>query len=171
VLVGGYGSVKHTGNSQNHGGSTHYRHLLMMAVLSFAAMYGLMYAMVNTFDNVYPNINQFYMAGLMTAPMVMIELGVMRMMYSDRTLNIVALCTSIVLMFLCWFGIRGQTGIGDRQFLKSMIPHHAGAILMCQKASLADADIKALCSEIVSGQRREIEQMKAKLQTLDSKSR
>ena len=48
----------------------HYRHLGMMAALSFAAMYILMYAMVNRFDDVYNNVNQVYMAGLMAAPMV-----------------------------------------------------------------------------------------------------
>lgn len=37
------------------------------AALSFAAMYGLMYAMLDRLDNVYPNLNQLYMAGLMTA--------------------------------------------------------------------------------------------------------
>ena len=37
-------------------------------------MYILMYAMVNAFANVYPNVNQFYMAGLMTAPMVVCSL-------------------------------------------------------------------------------------------------
>ena len=46
----------------------HYKKLLVMAGLSFMSMYVLMYAMVNTFANVVPNINQFYMAGLMTAP-------------------------------------------------------------------------------------------------------
>jgi hypothetical protein len=44
--------------------SNHYIKLLVMAVLSFISMYVLMYAMVNTFVNVIPNINQFYMAGL-----------------------------------------------------------------------------------------------------------
>jgi hypothetical protein len=39
--------------------------------LSFISMYVLMYAMVDRFANVYPNFNQFYMAGLMTAPMVL----------------------------------------------------------------------------------------------------
>jgi hypothetical protein len=53
----------------------HYRHLLAMAALSFAAMYLLMYAMVNTIDDVYMNVNQVYMAGLMTAPMIVIELS------------------------------------------------------------------------------------------------
>jgi hypothetical protein len=55
----------------------HYRHLLIMAVLSFASMYVFMYAMVNDLGNVYTNVNQLYMAGLMTAPMVVIELAVM----------------------------------------------------------------------------------------------
>jgi len=54
----------------------HYRHLLIMSVLAFASMYVLMYAMVNTFENVYSNLNEVYMAGLMTAPMVVIELVV-----------------------------------------------------------------------------------------------
>jgi hypothetical protein len=56
----------------------HYRHLGLMAALSFVATYILMYAMVNTFDDVYNRVNQVYMAGLMTAPMVAIELVVMR---------------------------------------------------------------------------------------------
>jgi uncharacterized protein (DUF305 family) len=34
--------------------------------------------------------------------------------------------------------------VGDKQFLRSMIPHHAGAILMCEKASIKDAEIRAL---------------------------
>jgi hypothetical protein len=60
-----------------------------MVVLSFAAMYVLMYRMVNTFANVYLNVNQFYMAGLMAAPMTIIELVLMGAMYRDRTLKAV----------------------------------------------------------------------------------
>ena len=48
---------------------SHYRRLLVMTALSFVAMYVLMYAMVDRFDNVYSNFNQVYMAGLMTASM------------------------------------------------------------------------------------------------------
>jgi uncharacterized protein (DUF305 family) len=47
-----------------------------------------------------------------------------------------------------------------------MIPHHAGAILMCKKAPVEDAAIKALCSRIVAGQQGEIDEMKAKLEAL-----
>ena len=41
----------------------HYQHLLIMAVVSFIAMYILMYAMVDTLGNAYNNYNQLYMAG------------------------------------------------------------------------------------------------------------
>lgn len=44
-----------------------YYRLAGMAVLSFVSMYILMYAMVNSFDNVFSSVNQLYMAGLMTA--------------------------------------------------------------------------------------------------------
>ena len=40
-----------------------YRQLLIMAALSFASMYVLMYAMVIVIDNLYFNVNQFYIAG------------------------------------------------------------------------------------------------------------
>ena len=71
-----------------------------------------------------------------------------------------------VLLILSWTLIRRQIAIGDRQFLRSMIPHHAGAILMCEQASLQDSEIKALCKNIVLGQQAEIDQMKAKLSAL-----
>ena len=48
-----------------------------------------------------------------------------------------------------------------------MIPHHAGAILMCEKASINDAEVKELCKNIISGQQTEINKMKAKLNELD----
>ncbi len=48
--------------------------------------------------------------------------------------------------------------------MRSMIPHHSSAILMCQQASLTDAEILALCTDIVKAQEREIAQMKAILE-------
>jgi hypothetical protein len=137
-----------------------------MIVLSFIAMYVLMYAMVNTFSNVFTSINQFYMAGLMTAPMLLIELLVMRAMYANKLVNMVLMVVGIVLLGLFFILIRKQTAVSDKQFLRSMIPHHAGAILMCEQASLKDAQVQALCHSIISGQQSEIDWMKAKLNTL-----
>lgn len=137
-----------------------------MAGLHFAAMYALMYAMVNSFANVYPNLNQLYMAGIMTAPMIILELLLMGSMYENKRLNAVIIAASAVVWVAFFLFIRNQTAIGDAEFLKSMIPHHAGAILMCERASIQDAEIKQLCGEIVSGQQAEIDQMKAKLAAL-----
>jgi uncharacterized protein (DUF305 family) len=63
----------------------------------------------------------------------------------------------------CFAFIRQQTGVSDRQFLRSMIPHHASAILMCKQAPIRDTEIASLCRTIISGQQAEIDQMKAKL--------
>ena len=135
-------------------------------MLSFLAMYILMYAMVNSFSNVFSNFNQAYMAGLMAAPMMLIELALMGAMYPNKKWNAVIVVASIVALGLFWAGIRRQVAISDKQFLRSMIPHHAGAILMCEQASIRDPEIKKLCEEIVSSQQREIDQMKAKLKEL-----
>ena len=144
----------------------HYLHLAIMAVLSFIAMYGLMYAMVDSFASVYNNVNQAYMAGLMAAPMVVIELLVMRAMYHDKRLNAAIIGASVIVGVLLFVFIRQQTAVGDRQFLRSMIPHHSGAILMCGKASVQDAEILKLCEAIVSSQQQEIDQMRAILRRL-----
>lgn len=141
----------------------HYVHLAVMTALMFAVMYALMYAMVDRFANVYSSLNQIYMAGLMTAPMVLIELAVMRSMYGDRRWNTIIVASGAVLGIACWIGIRAQAGIGNEQFLRSMIPHHAGAILMCEESSASSAEIRKLCTSIVESQQREIAEMKSML--------
>jgi len=153
--------------TEPHMDRIHYVHLLVMTVVSFIAMYVLMYAMVDVIGNVHPNFNQLYMAGMMTAPMVVIELTLMGAMYRNKRANAVIIVASVVALIAFFVAIRQQAAISDKQFLKSMIPHHASAILMCGKAPLHDADIKQLCKSIVSGQQKEIDQMKAKLRELE----
>jgi uncharacterized protein (DUF305 family) len=145
----------------------HYSKLWIMALLSFVSMYILMYSMVNSLGNVFNNVNQFYMAGLMTAPMVPIEIFLMRSMYKDQKRNLLIVIASILTGLLFFFLIRQQGVVTDKQFLRSMIPHHAGAILMCEQASIQDTEIQELCQGIISSQQQEIDQMKAKLQELD----
>ncbi len=41
-----------------------------------------------------------------------------------------------------------------------MIPHHSGAILMCEEATLADPEIRQLCGEIIQAQKDKIAEMK-----------
>lgn len=146
---------------------THYGRLFLMVLFSFISMYVLMYAMVDSFANVYPSFNQFYMAGLMAAPMVIIELALMGAMYQNKKLNRVIMAVGLLALVLFWVLIRQQTAISDKQFLRSMIPHHAGALLMCEKAPIQDPQIKELCQTIISGQQAEIDLMKARLRELE----
>lgn len=141
----------------------HYRSLCAMLIASFAAMYVLMYAMTSRFDDVFMNFNQVYMAALMTAPMALIEITIMRSMYTDRRANWTVLGIGLIVLAGSWTSIRQQALISDAQFLRSMIPHHSSAILMCQRAAITDLEIMKLCEGIVSSQQLEIDQMKAKL--------
>lgn len=95
-----------------------YKKLALMIVLSFIFMYMLMYAMVDSFSNVIPNANQFYMAGLMTMPMIIIELSVMGSMYLKKKLNVTIIIAGIIGLIVFYFSIRQQAGIGDKEFLK-----------------------------------------------------
>jgi uncharacterized protein (DUF305 family) len=161
-----HSSHAHTSSShagERHQAMSHYPRLLLMTVLSFIAMYFLMYAMIDSFDSYYNSINQAYMAGLMAAAMVVIELAVMGAMYHSRKLNTAIVALSIVALVACWMLIRQQGGVEDRQFLRSMIPHHSGAILMCRQATIRDAELKDLCTKIIASQAEEITQMKAML--------
>jgi hypothetical protein len=151
----------HEAGQSSHQG--HYGRLVAMVALSFIAMYILMYAMVDAFGNVYNSVNQAYMAGLMAAPMLLIELALMRFMYPSKRLNAGLAAAAVAIAVLCWIGIRQQAGVTDQQFLRSMIPHHAGAVLMCTRNRLQDPELQQLCREIVSSQVSEIAQMKAKL--------
>jgi uncharacterized protein (DUF305 family) len=147
--------------------ANHYQRLAVMTVLSFLSMYVLMYAMVDRFDSVYSNLNQVYMAGLMTAPMVVIELAVMTGMYHNKRRNALIMAVSVAAGTALFMFIREQTAITDRQFLRSMIPHHSGAILMCGRSAIADPEIRALCKRIISGQQTEIDEMKALLRKFE----
>jgi uncharacterized protein (DUF305 family) len=149
--------------SSNGDTNDHYGRLAVMALLSFVSMYVLMYAMVDRLENVHANLNQAYMAGLMTAPMVAFEVLLMRGMYGNARKNAVVLAGSALALVAFFVLIRQQAGITDRQFLESMIPHHAGAILMCNEAHLEDPENIELCEAILSSQQLEIDEMKARL--------
>ena len=93
----------------------HYGKLALMVVLSFISMYILMYAMVDKATSIHPSLNQAYMAGLMTAPMVVIELMLMSMMYTRRGVNAVLLVVSVVSAVRSTetdFGFRSTEGFG-----------------------------------------------------------
>lgn len=140
-----------------------------MAGLSFISMFVFMYMMVDKYENVYPNLNQFYMAAIMTAPMLIIEIFLMWSMYNNKKANVIIAGVSLILLVLFSVLLRQQTAISDKEFLKSMIPHHGGAVLMCKNTGLQDAEIKELCQSITTSQLAEIDWMKRKLNELETK--
>ena len=138
---------------------SHYGKLGLNLAISAAIMYFVMFAMIAGLGDFYNNLNMLYMALMMVAPMAVLMLVMMGTMYSNRRLNWIISIGFAAVFVLAFAGIRSQAGIGDRQFVRSMIPHHSGAILMCRQASLADAELRRLCDDISAGQREEIEQM------------
>jgi uncharacterized protein (DUF305 family) len=137
--------------------------LLAMGLLHFLIMYFLMFSMVHSRSNVLPSLNQAYMAAIMTAPMLALEALLMGSMYKSK-LGLKAILWGSIFAFVLFFlFIRNQTLIKDKEFLLSMIPHHSGAILMCEQSDLTDPEIKQLCTQIIESQQEEIDIMQEKL--------
>lgn len=65
----------------------HYTKFAIMVGLSFIAMYFLMFSMIDSMSSFYNNLNMIYMAGLMAAPMAIIEILLMKKMYPNKNLN------------------------------------------------------------------------------------
>ncbi|WP_314954416.1 DUF305 domain-containing protein [Bradyrhizobium cosmicum] len=141
-----------------------YTSLIVQTIISGVIMYLVMFVMIDGLDSFYHNLNMFYMTLTMVAPMVVLMILGMRHMFPSKGTNAMILAGAIIVFVGSFALIRTQTTIGNRAFLRSMIPHHSGAILMCQHAKLSDPEIIRLCGDIERSQRKEIDQMKAILQ-------
>lgn len=163
----------HAGHASEHGthnpkhASGMYKRFAVMAVAMFAVMYFIMYAMIDEWQNLIPNINNLYMTLLMTSAMLLIELAIMKVMYPNGKMNWSIAIISVAVGIFSWFGIREQINVGDKQFAKGMIPHHAAAILMSKKANLTDPELIELQKNILKTQAEEIELMKRKLKEFE----
>jgi uncharacterized protein (DUF305 family) len=154
---------------RGHEGRAMYLRLAAMIAVSFVWMYAAMFAMVYSLGDAYQNLNFVYMAGLMAGAMIPLELVFMRAMYPDTRLNVVSVAVAILILAGSLVAIRAQAAVGDEQFVRSMIPHHSSAILMCRQATIQDAQIKDLCARITSSQQREIDEMTAILGRVSGK--
>lgn len=151
---------EHAKSAHHAGGSKPYQMLAVNLGLSLLVMYVAMFAMIWSLGEFIQNLNFFYMALVMWAPMGAIMLATMGGMYRNRRLNTALYLAFAAIFVLSLLGIRQQSLVGDDQFLRSMIPHHSGAILMCEEAKLTDPEIRQLCGEIIQAQKDEIAQMK-----------
>ncbi len=144
-----------------------YRKLFVELALDFVIMFFVMYAMIASAKHLYFNIGNVYMTLMMVAPMMALMIFFIGKMYPSPSTNRLLVGLAVLIFAVGWFGMREQLGVGDAQFLRSMIPHHSGAILMCEKAKLTDPEVTQLCHNIVAAQNREIAQMQAILQRIE----
>lgn len=162
-----HSTAKDTSTGPSHAAHQgHYRRLMIELAIDFVIMYLVMYTMIRTLDHFYLNINNVWMTLMMVTPMALVMLFAMRSMFPSRSHNLLLIAGALLVFGVSYYGMRAQAGVDDKQFLRSMIPHHSGAILMCQEASLRDPEIQALCQQIVDSQQKEIAQMQAMLERM-----
>lgn len=138
-----------------------YSSLALQTAISAIVMYLVMFVMIDGLGSFYNNLNMVYMTLMMVAPMTVLMILAMGHMFPNKRANALILAASALAFFGSFALIRTQTTIGDTAFLRSMIPHHSGAILMCRQAKLKDPEVVRLCKGIIESQRREIDEMKA----------
>jgi uncharacterized protein (DUF305 family) len=147
--------VKHS----EHGPTGHYARLGIELAIDFVIMYLVMYTMIASVEHLRLNLNNVYMTLMMVSPMAIVMIASMRSMFPARRTNAVILAIALGVFLGSFAAMRSQAAIADKEFLRSMIPHHSGAILMCRQAKIKDPEIVALCADIVRSQTKEIAQM------------
>jgi cation transport ATPase len=159
-----------TGKSHgNHNSTRMYLKFGNILLVSLGVMWVLSMSMIRQADHFYFNLSNFWMALLMVAAMGVVMTIGMWSMFKNRTANI-AMLAGFAVLFGAVFALgRTETFVGDEQFLKSMIPHHSRALLVCQESDISDPEIIELCDSIVKSQQEEITQMKAILERYESK--
>lgn len=164
-----HNSGQPTGDDKTgHHSSRMYLKFALILLISLALMWVLSMSMIRSIDHFYFNLSNFWMALLMVSAMAIVMIIGMWSMFRNRKANI-AMLVGFAILFGAVFALgRTETFVGNEQFLKSMIPHHSRALLVCQESNITDPEIITLCDSIVKSQQEEITQMKAILERYKS---
>ena len=155
-------------NSQK---GANYGKFFLMLLLSFIAMYIVMYLNTYEFDHVYFSLTRLYMTCLGIAAMAVIMLSLMLGMYKNQKKNLAIYAGSFLLFISALYLVRAQKPIGDVLYMKAMIPHHSIAIMTSKRADHKDPETKKLAEEIIEAQKREIAQMKKIIYRLENEEK
>ena len=156
-------------NSMDDSKSNVYTTFVLMLAASFVAMYITMYLNTYELDHVYFSMTRFYMACLGISAMALIMFFFMRKMYKNKQKNLGIIVGSIGLFFAALGLVRTQSPIvGDILWMKGMIPHHSIAILTSERADIKDPEVKKLANDIITAQKKEIEEMKTMIKRLEN---
>lgn len=140
-----------------------YKKFALVILINVVVMFLIAYVFIDDITHVYFSINKTYMTLLMTMPMAILMLLIMRSMFENKKLNYILLAGAGGLFVLVFLLARNQAPIGNEMFLRAMIPHHSQAILACQRSNITDPEVAKLCEKIVKAQEEEIAQMSALL--------
>lgn len=137
-------------------------------MINFALSYLVMSnIMIYDPNHIHNNLNKVYMGIFMASLMGLAELWVMpNHMLNPQSLNLLVITLIFVTILTGWM-IRRQTLINDNQFLKSMIEHHSGAVLMASKilSKTQNKQVFDLANSIIQSQIPEINSMTEILQS------
>lgn len=138
-----------------------------MIATSTIVMFGLMYLNVYSFDHAYFSETRAWMALVMGATMAVIMLAFMLGMYSNTKANLAIFIGGVVVFAGALYLVRSQDTVEDVAWMKAMIPHHSIAILTSERAKISDPRVKALADQIISSQRKEIDEMRTLIQEME----
>jgi uncharacterized protein (DUF305 family) len=136
-----------------------YVRFVVTLLISLIVMWVLSMTMIDQWGHFYFNLSNLWIAIVMVAAMGLIMMVSMRSMFENKRLNIALYAGFVVLFVVSVLGARSAALVGDEQFLKSMIPHHSRAVLMCQESDITDPEIEELCVQIIESQQKEIVEM------------
>lgn len=139
-----------------------------MIAVSTIVMFPLMYQLVYEPAHATFSLTRLVSSVVMGCVMAAIMLGFMWKMYEGAGTKLAVLIGAIVLGVAVLAINRQQLLIGDRDFMKSMIPHHSIAINNARRASISDPRVRALADGIIRAQVKEIEEMKLLLDDIDA---
>ena len=147
-----------------------YGRFFAMIATSTVVMFGLMYLNTYLLAHVFWSETRAWMALVMGATMAAIMLAFMLSMYRSRWVNAAIFIGAIAVFSVSLWLVRSQATIGDRAYMRAMIPHHSIAILTSERAHLSDPRVRELANGIIEAQKREIAEMEALIAELDGRA-
>lgn len=140
-----------------------YKKLSLLLLISYVIMYVIMYFNVYETGHVYFSVSRLYMVAMMVCPMAVLMVLFMPVMYPNKALNAFITSAGMVVFITAFIFLRLQVFVSDKEYMRTMIPHHSSAILTSEKATLTNPEVLELAEEIIKTQKAEIAEMKEKL--------
>jgi len=144
-----------------------YSRFFSMIATSTVVMYALIYLNTYQIDHVFFSQTRAWMAVYMGAVMAFVMMGYMWAMYQGLRIKQGIVAGSLLVFGISLYLVRSQDTVDDVSWMKAMIPHHSIAILTSSRANIDDPRVRQLTEDIISAQKREIEEMKALISDLE----